>query len=134
MHIVNLPSSCSAGNSSSSINIVNKPCKVWASQEIAYAGTCSPYLIKHPDGLAVLVSRKMWVYSGGLFAFTYSKSLLWQWYLKKGFERQHQDIYLFAFLSQADNEFCCHLSKTCLGKPREILFHDMVFNGAFYQH
>lgn len=130
---------------------------------------CSSYLIKHPDGLlglSILVSTKIWVYSGGLFAFAYSNSLLWQWYLKKCFEHQHQTkIFILSHVGSPVS-LCCQktqkLRKTLyefvlpflqteewefifepgrqlislsskqnlfLGEPREILFHDMVFNG-----
>lgn len=90
MHIVNPRPPFSAVNSSSSINIANKPCELWATHERPPTVTCCPHLTGHPD------TR---IYPAVLFAFKYSNFTWRHWSLKTCFEHWHyKDIfYLFRF-------------------------------------
>lgn len=175
MHIVNLPSPFSAVNSSSSINIVNKACKLWTTHEIGGARDNTSYFIKHPDGLlslSTLVSTKL--HASILVVCLHSNILLLHYgnmskdmFWTSAFKQVILSLdvgrsSLSTFVGNIKNSGKLFMSLACLasrqeseklvpepsrqfislspmqnlwlGDPREIWFHDMVFNGAFYQH
>lgn len=161
-------------NSSSSINIVNKACKLWTTHEIGGARDNTSYFIKHPHGLlslSTLVSTKLHAsilvvcLHSNILLLHYgnvSKDMFWTSAFKQDIlsldvgrsslptfvgkiRIQENCMSLACLASRQESEklvpepsrqfiSLSPMQNLWLGEPREIWFHDMVFNGAFYQH